>query len=140
MGGNGGGMGDYGSDEWDGCCEVKNVYGSWNPAMDGVYVLVGKRWDIPSVCNSPCVYEKMNGMGGMGKPGMGGSGMQLVSHPEQFDVMVMPNMYGNIVGNICCGLVGGAGVVAGANIGDTYRVFESGTRNTGAGIAGKNIA
>merc|ERR1719320_1695806 len=74
MGGNGGGMGDYGSDEWDGCCEVKNVYGSWNPAMDGVYVLVGKRWDIPSVCNSPCVYEKMNGMGGMGKPGMGGMG------------------------------------------------------------------
>jgi len=66
--------------------------------------------------------------------------MQLVSNPEQFDVMVMPNMYGNIVGNICCGLVGGAGVVAGANIGDTYRVFESGTRNTGAGIAGKNIA
>merc|ERR1719206_1022071 len=58
----------------DGCCEVKNVYGSWNPAMDGVYVLVGKRWDIPSVCNSPCVYEKMNGMGGMGKPGMGGMG------------------------------------------------------------------
>merc|ERR1712013_871709 len=42
--------------------------------MDGVYVLVGKRWDIPSVCNSPCVYEKMNGMGGMGKPGMGGMG------------------------------------------------------------------
>merc|ERR1712013_496730 len=32
-------MGDYGSDEWDGCCEVKNVYGSWNPAMDGVYLL-----------------------------------------------------------------------------------------------------
>merc|ERR1719483_1907312 len=46
MGGYGGGMGGYGGgmgggdDTWDGCCEVKNVWGSWNPAMDGVYVLV----------------------------------------------------------------------------------------------------
>merc|ERR1711981_880424 len=81
----GNGMGG-GDDTWDGCCEVKNVWGSWNPAMDGVYVLVGKRWDIPSVCNSPCVYVKMDkyggGMGGMGGMGdkegmgsMGGSGM-----------------------------------------------------------------
>merc|ERR1711892_514107 len=74
----GSGMGGYGGgdDTWDGCCEVKNVWGSWNPAMDGVYVLVGKRWDIPSVCSSPCVYVKMDqngaGMGGMG--GMGGVG------------------------------------------------------------------
>merc|ERR1719225_1320587 len=76
MGGYGGGMGDYenGDGGWDGCCEVKNVWGSWNPAMDGTYVLVGKRWDIPSVCNSPCVYEKLDYMGGMGKPGMGGMG------------------------------------------------------------------
>lgn len=66
--------------------------------------------------------------------------MQLVSHPEQFDVMLLPNLYGNIVGNICCGLVGGAGMVGGANIGDKYRVFETATRNTGQGIAGLNIA
>lgn len=66
--------------------------------------------------------------------------MQLVSHPEQFDVMVMPNLYGNIVGNICCGLVGGAGVVAGTNVGDNYRVFESATRNTGKNIEGMNVA
>jgi len=66
--------------------------------------------------------------------------MQLVSNPGQFDVMLLPNLYGNIVGNICCGLVGGAGVVAGANIGSNYRVFESATRNTGSGIAGLNKA
>ncbi|XP_039263751.2 isocitrate dehydrogenase [NAD] subunit gamma, mitochondrial-like [Styela clava] len=66
--------------------------------------------------------------------------MQLVSKPEQFDVMVMPNLYGNIVGNICCGLVGGPGMVAGSNIGDEYRVFEPATRNTGSRIAGLGIA
>ena len=43
--------------------------------------------------------------------------MQLVSKPQQFDVMVMPNLYGNIVGNVAAGLVGGAGIVAGSNFG-----------------------
>uniref|UniRef100_H2YB56 Isopropylmalate dehydrogenase-like domain-containing protein n=1 Tax=Ciona savignyi TaxID=51511 RepID=H2YB56_CIOSA len=66
--------------------------------------------------------------------------MQMVSNPYQFDVMVMPNLYGNILGNVCCGLVGGPGVVAGANIGKKYRVFETATRNTGKSIAGLNIA
>lgn len=41
--------------------------------------------------------------------------MQLVSNPEQFDVMVMPNLYGNIVDNLAAGLVGGAGVVPGVS-------------------------
>ncbi|CAF1920930.1 unnamed protein product [Rotaria magnacalcarata] len=66
--------------------------------------------------------------------------MQLVNRPAQFDVMVMPNLYGNIIANVCTGLVGGSGFVAGSNYGDKYAVFEQGTRNTGAGIAGKNIA
>uniref|UniRef100_F6X7W0 Isocitrate dehydrogenase [NAD] subunit gamma, mitochondrial-like n=1 Tax=Ciona intestinalis TaxID=7719 RepID=F6X7W0_CIOIN len=66
--------------------------------------------------------------------------MQMVSNPYQFDVMVMPNLYGNILGNVCCGLVGGPGVVAGANIGSKHRVFETATRNTGKSIAGLNIA
>lgn len=66
--------------------------------------------------------------------------MQLVSNPHQFDVMVMPNLYGNIVGNICCGLVGGPGLVAGSNIGNDCRVFEGATRNSGRLIAGKNTA
>lgn len=66
--------------------------------------------------------------------------MQLVNRPTQFDVMVMPNLYGNIVSNVCAGLVGGSGFVAGSNYGDHYAIFEQGTRNTGVGIAGKNIA
>ncbi|XP_070559031.1 isocitrate dehydrogenase [NAD] subunit gamma, mitochondrial-like isoform X1 [Ptychodera flava] len=66
--------------------------------------------------------------------------MQLVSRPQQFDVMVMPNLYGNIVSNIGAGLVGGPGVVPGENIGKDFAVFEAATRNTGKSIAGKNIA
>ena len=77
-GGYGFGMGNYGSSdsEWDGCCEVKNVWGSSNPTMDGVYVIVGKRWDIPSVCNSQCVYVKIDESGaGIGGYGIGESAM-----------------------------------------------------------------
>jgi isocitrate dehydrogenase (NAD+) len=56
--------------------------------------------------------------------------MQLVSRPQQFDVMVMPNLYGNIVANVCTGLVGGAGIISGSNYGEHCAVFESGTRNS----------
>jgi len=66
--------------------------------------------------------------------------MQLVSNPHQFDVMNMTNLYGTIVSNVICGLVGGAGLLSGRNYGDHYSVFEPGTRNTGTAIAGKNIA
>uniref|UniRef100_H2UNL9 Isocitrate dehydrogenase [NAD] subunit, mitochondrial n=1 Tax=Takifugu rubripes TaxID=31033 RepID=H2UNL9_TAKRU len=66
--------------------------------------------------------------------------MQLVSRPEQFDVMVMPNLYGNVVSNVCAGLVGGPGLVPGANYGRDYAVFETATRNTGKSIAERNIA
>ncbi|XP_043911398.1 isocitrate dehydrogenase [NAD] subunit gamma, mitochondrial [Protopterus annectens] len=66
--------------------------------------------------------------------------MQLVSRPQQFDVMVMPNLYGNVVNNVCAGLVGGPGLVPGANYGNNYAVFETATRNTGKSIATKNIA
>ncbi|TKR64190.1 hypothetical protein L596_024769 [Steinernema carpocapsae] len=62
--------------------------------------------------------------------------MQLVSRPQQFDVMLMPNLYGNIISNIACGLVGGPGLVSGINVGDDYAVFETGTRNTGTSLAG----
>jgi len=50
---------------------------------------------------------------------------QLVSRPQQFDVMVMPNLYGNVVSNVCAGLVGGPGLVPGANYGENYAVFET---------------
>ncbi|XP_034943455.1 isocitrate dehydrogenase [NAD] subunit gamma, mitochondrial [Chelonus insularis] len=66
--------------------------------------------------------------------------MQLVSNPHQFDVVLTTNLYGAIVSNVVCGLLGGAGLLAGKNYGDQYTVFEPGTRNTGAKIAGKNIA
>ncbi|XP_077369344.1 isocitrate dehydrogenase [NAD] subunit gamma, mitochondrial-like isoform X4 [Festucalex cinctus] len=65
---------------------------------------------------------------------------ELVSRPQQFDVMVMPNLYGNVVSNICAGLVGGPGLVPGANYGRDYAVFEMGTRNTGRSIAKRNVA
>lgn len=53
--------------------------------------------------------------------------MQLVSRPQQFNdsIMLMPNLYGNIISNIACGLVGGPGLVSGMNIGDKYAVFET---------------
>ena len=50
---------------------------------------------------------------------------QMVSRPQQFDVMVLPNLYGNIISNIGAGLVGGPGVVSGANIGSEYAIFET---------------
>uniref|UniRef100_A0A915KFX3 Isopropylmalate dehydrogenase-like domain-containing protein n=1 Tax=Romanomermis culicivorax TaxID=13658 RepID=A0A915KFX3_ROMCU len=66
--------------------------------------------------------------------------MRLVSNPYQFDVVLMPNLYGNILSNIACGLVGGAGILSGVNVGEKYAVFETGSRNTGTNIAGKDLA
>jgi isocitrate dehydrogenase (NAD+) len=51
--------------------------------------------------------------------------MQLVMNPHQFDVMVMQNFYGDLVSDLCAGLVGGLGVVPGANLGDDVAVFEA---------------
>jgi isocitrate/isopropylmalate dehydrogenase len=49
--------------------------------------------------------------------------MQLVSNPHQFDVMIMTNLYGTIVSNVVCGLVGGAGLLSGKNYGDHVSSF-----------------
>lgn len=51
--------------------------------------------------------------------------MQLVMRPEQFDVLVLPNLYGDIVSDLCAGLVGGLGVAPGANIGKDIAIFEA---------------
>jgi isocitrate dehydrogenase (NAD+) len=51
--------------------------------------------------------------------------MQLVLRPHNFDVLVLPNLYGDIVSDLCAGLVGGLGLAPGANIGDDYAVFEA---------------
>ncbi len=51
--------------------------------------------------------------------------MQLVQRPEEYDVLVLPNLYGDIVSDLCAGLIGGLGVAPGANIGDRVAVFEA---------------
>src|SRR5256886_1746626 len=51
--------------------------------------------------------------------------MQLVQRPEEYDVLVLPNLYGDIISDLCAGLVGGLGVAPGANIGDDAAVFEA---------------
>jgi len=66
--------------------------------------------------------------------------MQLVSRPQQFDVMVMPNLYGNIATAIAAGCVGGPGIPAGENHGYNMKLYESGTRNSGSGIAHLDVA
>ncbi|XP_015787651.1 isocitrate dehydrogenase [NAD] subunit beta, mitochondrial [Tetranychus urticae] len=66
--------------------------------------------------------------------------MQLVSHPHKFDVLVMPNLYGNIIDNLASGLVGGAGVVPGASYSSDCVIYEPGARHTFGQAVGKNIA
>jgi len=65
--------------------------------------------------------------------------MHLVLNPGQFDVLVMPNLYGDIVSDLCAGLVGGLGVVGAANLGLDIGVFEA-VHGSAPDIAGKNIA
>jgi isocitrate dehydrogenase (NAD+) len=65
--------------------------------------------------------------------------MQLVLKPEQFDLMVTENLYGDIVSDLCAGLVGGLGLVPGANIGDECAVFEA-VHGSAPDIAGQNVA
>ncbi len=65
--------------------------------------------------------------------------MQLVQKPELYDVMVLPNLYGDIVSDLCAGLVGGLGVAPGANIGDKAAVFEP-VHGSAPKYAGQNKA
>lgn len=51
--------------------------------------------------------------------------MQLVQKPELYDILVLPNLYGDVVSDLCAGLIGGLGLAPGANIGDEYAVFEA---------------
>jgi len=66
--------------------------------------------------------------------------MQCVSRPQQFDVMITPNLYGGILSNIGAGLVGGPGIVPGCNMGRDVAVFEPGCRHVGLDIKGKDQA
>lgn len=65
--------------------------------------------------------------------------MQLVQNPSQFDVLVLPNLYGDIVSDLCAGLIGGLGVAQGANIGTDCAVFEP-VHGSAPDIKGKNLA
>jgi isocitrate dehydrogenase (NAD+) len=65
--------------------------------------------------------------------------MQLVMRPEQFDVVLCENLYGDIVSDLCAGLIGGLGLVPGANIGEKGAVFEA-VHGSAPDIAGKGIA
>ncbi|SCU88549.1 LADA_0E10814g1_1 [Lachancea dasiensis] len=66
--------------------------------------------------------------------------MQAAAKPQQFDVLVTPNLYGSILGNIGAALIGGPGLVPGANFGREYAVFEPGSRHVGLDIKGQNLA
>jgi isocitrate dehydrogenase (NAD+) len=65
--------------------------------------------------------------------------MQLVMRPETFDLLVLPNLYGDIVSDLTAGLVGGLGIVPGANLGESHAVFEA-VHGTAPDIVGKGIA
>jgi isocitrate dehydrogenase (NAD+) len=65
--------------------------------------------------------------------------MKLVQDPSRFDVLLMENLYGDVVSDLCAGLVGGLGVVPGANMGDRMAVFEA-VHGSAPDIAGKNVA
>lgn len=65
--------------------------------------------------------------------------MKLVQKPEQFDVLVAPNLYGDIISDLCAGLVGGLGFAPSANIGDTTRIYEA-VHGSAPDIAGQDKA
>jgi isocitrate dehydrogenase (NAD+) len=65
--------------------------------------------------------------------------MQLVMRPETFDLLLLPNLYGDIISDLAAGLVGGLGIVPGANLGDEHAVFEA-VHGTAPNIAGKGLA
>jgi isocitrate dehydrogenase (NAD+) len=65
--------------------------------------------------------------------------MQLVMNPYQYDILVMENLYGDIISDLCAGLVGGLGLVPSANLGEHCAIFEA-VHGSAADIAGKNIA
>jgi isocitrate dehydrogenase (NAD+) len=65
--------------------------------------------------------------------------MQLVQYPEEYDVLVLPNLYGDIVSDLCAGLIGGLGLTPGANLNDELAVFEA-VHGSAPDIAGENKA
>lgn len=94
---------------------------------DGLFLSVARRVaeDFPDVVFEDRIVDNMC--------------MQLVQQPERYDVLVMPNLYGDIISDLCAGLIGGLGLAPGANIGEKGTVFEP-THGSAPDIAGKGIA
>jgi isocitrate dehydrogenase (NAD+) len=63
--------------------------------------------------------------------------MQLVQRPEEYDVLVLPNLYGDVLSDLCAGMIGGLGLAPGANFGDDAAVFEP-THGSAPKYAGQN--
>ena len=80
---------------------------------DGLFLEVGRRVakEYPNITFSEALIDNLC--------------MQLVKNPERFDILVCPNLYGDIVSDLCAGLIGGLGVAPGANIGKEYAIFEA---------------
>ena len=74
-----------------------------------------------------------------GHSAIGAGCMRLVDKPSRFDMLLLENLYGDVVSNPCAGLVGGLGVTLGANIGDDQAVFEA-VHGSAPDIAGKGVA
>eukprot|EP00955_Chlamydomonas_euryale_P100286 365273-Chlamydomonas_euryale.AAC.8 len=66
--------------------------------------------------------------------------MQLVKDPTQFDVLVMPNLYGDIISDLCAGLIGGLGLTPSSNVGLNGLALAEAVHGTAPDIAGKNLA
>jgi len=94
---------------------------------DGLFLSVGKEIskDYPDINFESLIVDNMC--------------MQLVLKPSQFDVIVAPNLYGDILSDLCAGLIGGLGVVPGANLSDDIAIFEA-VHGTAPDIAGKDLA
>ena len=81
--------------------------------------------DYPEIKHDDCIIDSLC--------------MRLVKDPSKFDVLVMENLYGDILSDLCAGLVGGLGVVPGANIGERYALFEA-VHGAAPDIAGRGLA
>ncbi len=94
---------------------------------DGLFLKVAQEvgWQYPEITTKDVIVDN--------------ACMQLVMKPQQFDVIVTENLYGDILSDICAGLVGGLGIVPGANIGANHAIFEA-VHGSAPDIAGQNKA
>jgi len=94
---------------------------------DGLFLKVAQEvgWQYPNILTKDVIVDNCC--------------MQLVTRPQQFDIIVTQNLYGDILSDLCAGLVGGLGVVPGANIGDKIAIFEA-VHGSAPDIAGQNKA